>query len=154
MSFLNRIRDKALEEIEDLSETELQNKVAEGLEEARDLLPSEEDKSDAAKITRRLGNVAIDKLKTHEKEIGKLGMYGVVSLVSSIASGKEQDALLIFLREEASWEDITKSVKKAQAKTVQNKIDYDAAKETAWGIIKSIGSTTARAALPFLLGVL
>jgi hypothetical protein len=148
-SLLNKIRDKAAEEISERSEEELRAEVKKGIESARKLLPE-----DKGSMEHKLGASAFDAIEAEEEELGKLGMWGLTAFAGALASGDDHAAAMIYLRTKAGWSELFAAIDSAQAEDAQAKRDRDAAKEAALKVVKKIGSAVGKAALPFLLGVL
>jgi len=147
-SLLDKIKDKAREELEDLTEEDLREQVARGLAKAREALPD----GDTSDPIYMLASQGLGLIAKEEAELGKLGMWGVTALTAELATGDEHAAAMVYLQTTAGWAELFEAVDEAQAADTASERARQAAKASALAIIKRIGSAAAKAALPFLLG--
>ena len=149
MSWLNNIRDAAAARIRAADDESLAQSLNDGLAQAEALAERSEDEA-----IRTSGVAAVQALRNHSSELGQLGMHGTAAVAGFLASGQNTRAVDLFLIEKAGRDQINQAVKSAQSRAVRAKKNRAAARATALDVLGKVGTATAQAALPFLLGAL
>ena len=153
MSLLGNIKEKALKQAAKLSEEKLGEGVTKLLDNVDKAIPGREG-LDSDSLTFGISIVAEQGLKTlrkHEDELKHLGEWGVTALLAELGAGNDRGALLVFLQEEAGWDEIFDTVDVARTEDVQGERDYRARVAAFKTVLKDVAGA-AKALLPFVLG--
>lgn len=97
---------------------------------------------------------ALDSLEGHKQDVLHLGAYGLTALLAQIALGRTNEAVLVYLRETATLEELLAASQASNEDLARRTAERKAAVAKAIEVIKTIGSLTARYALPALLAAL
>lgn len=95
-------------------------------------------------------NTVLDIIEQRKEAIHSLGVGGLISVITNFYFGEEDQARLVFLRNEASFEERRAAQQAAQDATVSEKVK----REAAWKEIKEMGEELgemAIKAIPILL---
>lgn len=159
MSLLDRLKDKALEEARDPARQKkwVESGFDAALEKSRKLLPTDWTEGEL-KALRDTAEFGLQKLELHKAALVKLGEQGLKSTLTLVAIGDYEEAskhaALLYLRESADWDAVTAAILREAEAGNQAKRDLDAAREEILDVLKDIGVTAAKAALPLLLAAL
>ncbi len=96
---------------------------------------------------------ALDALKPHKDDIIAMGRESLMLFVTHVASGDEKKAVLEYIRNSATVDELIDGMLADAAAIVKAKNDENALKAKALEIIKDIGEAGARYLLPLLLTV-
>jgi|GEM_PF-2899853 len=127
--------------------------IEKGLEVARGLIPPKESSSGIVSGASVASHHAIDVLAKHKGDLAHLGGYGLQALLGKLAIGDDQGALMVYLRDEASWDELFAASAAASTETENEKREREAMKAKALEILKEIGAV-AKVALPLVLAAI
>ena len=159
MPLLDKLKEKALDAIND--EEKQAKWVDKGFDSAvkaaRDLIPTADDEAEIKSLA-DAAEYGLKKLEKHKSALVGLGQHGLRSTISLLGLGQYDEAArhaaLVELRTTASWLEVNKAILSTAAEGNQAKRDLDAKIEEVKDVLKDIGTTAAKAVLPFLLAVI
>lgn len=155
MSLLSSLASKAVEAVldEDKHSEWIGGGFDKALAEARGLLDSD-DVDPAIKST---GERALNKLEEHRGALVEFGVHGLRSTLIYLASGRYTEAArhaaLVTLREKASWDQVSETILATAEEGNEKKRQIEATQAEILAMLKDIGSSLAKAALPLILSV-
>lgn len=144
-SLAERLANKALEEIKTKGaelEATGEDRLQGLLDSARAQLP--EGELGAA------GERGIAVFEQHKSDLAGLTVWGVQSLAINLAAGDVDSALLLYMREEAGWDELHAEREADLNATAEDKRERERQKAAALSFLKDLGEA-AISALPFLL---
>ena len=158
MSLLESLKEKAIKAISDEEKQKewLESGFDAAVKEGHKLLPSSDEPE--LKAVRESGEFALAKLEKHKDGLVLLGQHGLRSTMSMLSlgdyDGAAKHATLVYLRESASWDEVSSKIRETASDGNQAKRDLDAELESLKDMLKDIGIMAAKAALPLLLALI
>lgn len=158
MSLIENLMTKA---VDSLNDEESQKEWVESgfdklLEEGRSALPATDETE--LKAVRESGEYALGKLEKHKSSLVRLGQHGLRSTLSLLALGDydkaAEHAAFLALRETASWDEVSETIRQTADEGNQKKREIDAEVAAIKEVLKDIGVASAKALLPILLAVI
>lgn len=128
------------------------------LKAGRKLLPEAEDGSEVAVFARDMGSEALNKLEEHKGTLVQLGKNGLRGTIHYVALGMYDDATKLayrlHLKESAGWDTIHAAIDASSEAGAKAKREMDGALDKLLEVLKDIGITLAKAALPLILAAI
>ena len=97
---------------------------------------------------------ALKVVKSYKPSFLSLGYKGLTLFISHVARGDTHEAQMVFIKTEASADDLIDGMLKDAVTVAQEEIDSKKAKAQALEIARSIGAAGARFLLPLLLAAI
>ena len=158
MSLLESLKEKAVKAISDGEKQKewIEKGFDSAIKEGRKLLPQGD--SQELKAVREAGDYALRRLENNKDALIGLGQHGLRSTLAMLAlgdyDGAARHAALVSLRETASWDEVSRTIRATSDAGNQAKRDLDAKIAAIKEALKDIGIAAAKAALPLLLALI
>jgi hypothetical protein len=123
---------------------------------ARDYVEAETriDRDGPAGGTRKATLDSLTKLEEHKADLLHLGSFGLVDLLAQISMGRTNEAVLTYLRETATLEELLAASEASDEALLARSTERKQAFKKGLAVVKEIGSLTARYVLaPLLQGL-
>lgn len=112
------------------------------------------DREGVASGTRKATTRALDTLVGYKADLLHLGDFGLVDLMAQISMGRTNEAVLTYLRETATLEELLAASEASDQALLQRAAERKQAFKKGMQVVKEIGSLTARYVLaPLLQGL-
>jgi len=142
--FLNEAKKKVSDELEG---GKWFDKLTDEIESKLDNVTDDDDLRDG-------GKAALEALISHRDNVINLGLGSLVLFMTHIAVGDNDKAVLEYLRNQASVDELINGMLEDAAAVIQAKKKEEELKEAALEIIKDIGMAGIRYLIPILLSLL
>lgn len=112
------------------------------------------DRDGMASGTRTATLRSLDTIEGHKADLLHLGAFGLVDLLAQISMGRTNEAVLTYLRETATLEELLAASEASDASVLERTAERKAAFKKGVEVVKGLGSLTARYVLaPLLQGL-